>query len=87
MVFKNFFKFFVQNGKNAEDLSPLTDFLKKSNHFQKVAWKIHYTKEGVKNKVLDSFDGLLKNEDELKLIEDDHNKSKNNQQKDNNNKK
>lgn len=82
-MFKNFFKFFVNSGKNGEDLKPLTDFLKNSNHFQKAAYKIHYTKEGVKNKMYDTFEGLLKDEDNLKLIEDDHNKNKKNGQKNN----
>jgi hypothetical protein len=44
-----------------------------------MAFKIHYTKEGVKNKMYDSFEGMLKSEDDLKLIEDDHNNAKKSQ--------
>lgn len=77
MVFKNFFRFFVNNGKNVEDIAPLTEYLKKNSLFKNAALKIHYTKEGVKNKVYDSMEGLLKDEDELKFIEDDKTKNKN----------
>jgi hypothetical protein len=81
MVFKNFLKFFVNNRNNVEDLAPLTEFLKKNSFFKNAALKIHYTKEGVKNKVYDSMEGLLKDEDGLKFIEDDKNKNKNTNKK------
>ena len=67
-------------GKHIEYHRPLTDFLKRNDHFKKAAFKIHDTKEGFKNKFLDSFDGLLKDEDGIKLIEDKH-KTQNNNKK------
>jgi len=75
--FKNFLKFFAKSGNSLEDIKPLTEYLKSNNNFQRASLKIHHTKESVKNKLVSSFDDLLKEEDGLKMIEDQNKKGNN----------
>jgi hypothetical protein len=73
---KNFLRFFMTNGKNMEDIKPLTDYLKNNNHFRNTAHKIHHTKEGIKYKFTQHLDNLLEEEDGVKMIEDQRDKNK-----------
>jgi hypothetical protein len=68
---KHFFRFFIVNKHHIEDMKPLTEFLKNNDTFKKSAIKIHTTKETIKGQFTGSLDKLLKEEDELKFIEDD----------------
>ncbi len=74
---KNFLKFFFAFKGNINDHQPLTDFLKRNQHFKKAAFKVHDTKEEVKKNMWNSFNNLLKDEDEIKLIEDKSDKRNN----------
>jgi hypothetical protein len=74
--FRNFFRFFLTNGKNIEDIKPLTDYLKNNHQFRYTAHKIHHTKEGIKNKFTQHLDSLLEEEDGVKMIEDHKDKNK-----------
>ena len=73
---KNFLRFFISNGKNLDDIEPLTDYLKNNQKFRSTAHKIHHTKEGIKSKFNIHLDNLLEEEDEVKLIEDNKDKNK-----------
>jgi hypothetical protein len=69
-MFKNFFRFFLSQGKQLDDIKPLTDYLKNNNHFVKGATKIHVTKETLKDRISKGFDSILEDEDGIKRIED-----------------
>ena len=73
-AFKNFFRYFISNGKNLDDIKPLTDYLKNNSQFTQTAHKIHHTKEGIKNKFTKHLDNLLEEEDGVKMIEDNKDK-------------
>ncbi len=72
--FKNFLKFFFQNGKALDDIKPLTEYLKTNDQFKNTSLKIHSTKENLKGGLINKIDSLLEEEDEVKLIEDKKNK-------------
>ncbi len=76
---KNFLKYFFLFKNDIKDHQPLTEFLKRNENFKKAAFKFHDTKEGFKNKFLNTFEDLLKKEDDIKLI--DENKKTNNNKK------
>jgi hypothetical protein len=52
------------------DIPQVTDFLKKSETFKKGAMKIHHKKESFKSNFWGSIDDLIKEEDNVKFIED-----------------
>ncbi len=52
------------------DIPLVTDYLKKSDTFKKGAMKIHHQKESFKSNLWASIDDLLKEEDNVKFIED-----------------
>ena len=69
--FKTFAGFFMANKNNISHNPHLTNYLKSNTHFKKAATKIHTTKQSTLDKLRNSFDDLLKEEDNLKFIEDD----------------
>ena len=73
---KNFFRFFISNGKNLDDIKPLTDYLRNNHQFRNTAHKIHHTKESIKSKFTNHLDNLLEEEDGVKMIEDQKDKNR-----------
>jgi hypothetical protein len=74
---------FGNNMKNTEHNETLTNYLKSNHHFRKVSFTVFETKRSTLDKLKSSLDDLLKEEDNLKFIED---KKNNSNQKDKKNK-
>ena len=68
---RGFLSFFMQNKNNIDDMKEVTNFLKDNQLFRKTAFFIHDTKNSVKDRLKNTVDEMLQNEDNLKFIEDD----------------
>ena len=71
---KGFMSFFIQNKENIKEMKEVTNFLKDNNLFRKTSFFIHDTKSNIQNKLKNSFEKLLRQEDNLKFIDDDKDK-------------
>jgi hypothetical protein len=58
-----------------EDVPVVTEYLKNNKKFKETARDIHMKKENIKSSFWSSIDDLLKEEDNVKFIEDKSNKS------------
>ena len=55
-------------------MKEVTNFLKDNNLFRKTSFFIHDTKSNIQDKLKNSFEKLLRQEDNLKFIDDDKDK-------------
>lgn len=76
----------VNQTKHVQHDEHITNFLKSNTHFRKVSFTIFETKKNTLDKLKNSFDDLLRDEDNLKFIEDKKKEIKKNNNNNNNNK-